>query len=436
MGRRSGELRGAASDGVALSPRGERGRADDGGPSSERVRAVRSHRGREDRPPGRCVFGSWMTDRATLRVRVLRAERGRGAGARDADQAGEVEGERVVREEGEGRGGATQQAQRRLRAVASSQQPSRHLWLGNVNCRAVTVAQLRALFEPFGAIENINILSEKNCVFVDYFEEASAVAAQRQMRGVMLGGHLIELGFGKYEEKPAVLTQEDANTVLVAFAGGSGGDVRASGDDHAALSRATDAAGGLFANHGVARAARSQARGKCARGKAGDRAQSGGGASGAADDGGDVRGAGGWWVSMEMLSVAAQHQLFFSNNAFPVKAMPDYETCIDLLEDLLLSPLRLLKWPSGGVEEVSWLECQQRDVYLINLTKQCIVQHGSSVPVDEIATCIITQLFSSSLSPRGVTPRNKPLNMQAFECFLAAYSSLFDYKNGSVNIKA
>lgn len=51
------------------------------------------------------------------------------------------------------------------------------------------------------------------------------------------------------------------------------------------------------------------------------------------------------------MSVVAQHQLFFSNNAFPVKAMPDYETCIDLLEDLLLSPLRLLKWPSGGEGE-------------------------------------------------------------------------------------
>lgn len=49
-----------------------------------------------------------------------------------------------------------------------------------------------------------------------------------------------------------------------------------------------------------------------------------------------------------MCELVAQHQLFFSNNAFPVKAMPDYETCIDLLEDLLLSPLRLLKWPSGG----------------------------------------------------------------------------------------
>ena len=53
-------------------------------------------------------------------------------------------------------------------------------------------------------IENINILYEKNCVFIDYFEERAAVEAQRQMKGITIGGNLIELGFGKYEEKPTV----------------------------------------------------------------------------------------------------------------------------------------------------------------------------------------------------------------------------------------
>ena len=276
-------------------------------------------------------------------------------------------------------------------------QPSRHLWLGNVNCRAVSVAQLRALFEPFGAIENINILAEKNCVFVDFFEEASAVAAQQQMRGVMLGGHLIELGFGKYEEKPPLLAQEDADAVLVAFAA-----VMTTLRYRERLTLQEVCVRILAAPElrGVRRAA-STREGKQA----------------AARNLEVVRQALLTMARMYMVQEdVAQHQLFFSNNAFPVKAMPDYETCIDLLEDLLLSPLRLLKWP----------KCQQRDVYLINLTKQCIVQHGSSVPIDKIATCIITQLFSS----------NKPLNRQAYECFLAAYSSLFDYKNGSVSIKA
>lgn len=171
-----------------------------------------------------------------------------------------------------------------------------------MNCRAVSVAQLRALFEPFGAIENINILAEKNCVFVDFFEEASAVAAQQQMRGVMLGGHLIELGFGKYEEKPPLLAQEDTDAVLVAFAGGRCAGVSGSGDDHAALSRAPHAAGGLCADPGGAGAARRAAGGEYARGEAGGGAQPGGGATGVADHGDDVRGAGGWWAWEECVN--------------------------------------------------------------------------------------------------------------------------------------
>lgn len=80
-------------------------------------------------------------------------------------------------------------------------QPSRHLWLGNINTHTVSVAELRSLFEPFGPIENINILYEKNCVFIDYFEEASAIAAQQRMRGVMIGGNIVELGYGKCERQ-------------------------------------------------------------------------------------------------------------------------------------------------------------------------------------------------------------------------------------------
>ena len=110
-------------------------------------------------------------------------------------------------------------------------QPSRHLWLGNINTHTVSVAELRSLFEPFGPIENINILYEKNCVFIDYFEEASAIAAQQRMRGVMIGGNIVELGYGKCERQvenksiievqsvssPVQLTPDDTEILIVIF---------------------------------------------------------------------------------------------------------------------------------------------------------------------------------------------------------------------------
>ena len=86
-----------------------------------------------------------------------------------------------------------------MNTLVDTKQPSRHLWLGNINTRTVSVNELRNLFESFGPIENINILYEKNCVFIDFYEEASAIAAQHRMQGVMIGGNLIELGYGKCE---------------------------------------------------------------------------------------------------------------------------------------------------------------------------------------------------------------------------------------------
>ena len=68
----------------------------------------------------------------------------------------------------------------------------------------MTATELSSLFEKFGPIENINILYEKNCVFIDYYDERAAIEAQQQMKGIMIGGNLIELGFGKYEEKTTV----------------------------------------------------------------------------------------------------------------------------------------------------------------------------------------------------------------------------------------
>lgn len=68
----------------------------------------------------------------------------------------------------------------------------------------ITAEELRYIFEKFGSIENINILYEKNCVFIDYYDESSAIEAQNRMKGMMLDGNLVELGFGKYEEKQTV----------------------------------------------------------------------------------------------------------------------------------------------------------------------------------------------------------------------------------------
>ena len=81
----------------------------------------------------------------------------------------------------------------------------------------MTVNELRKLFESFGRIENINVLYEKNCVFIDYYEEASAVAAQRCMQGVTIHGNILDLGFGQCDRSVWFLSKLICRTLCQWF---------------------------------------------------------------------------------------------------------------------------------------------------------------------------------------------------------------------------
>ena len=83
-------------------------------------------------------------------------------------------------------------------------------------------SSLRAIFGRFGAIENVTILEDKGCAFVDFEEEQSAVRAQQQ-KGMMIEGNLVELGFGKMDERTSgaqLLGEKDRNALLCVFTGG------------------------------------------------------------------------------------------------------------------------------------------------------------------------------------------------------------------------
>lgn len=50
----------------------------------------------------------------------------------------------------------------------------------------------------------MNILTEKNCVFVDFYDEKAATDAFAAMQGMTMDGNIVELGFGKCEERALV----------------------------------------------------------------------------------------------------------------------------------------------------------------------------------------------------------------------------------------
>lgn len=87
------------------------------------------------------------------------------------------------------------------------QTPTRSLWIGNLDS-AVTSEQLIHVFAPYGAIESLRLLPEKECGFVNFVDQADAVRAKDDVLN-RLGGNIgmpnaqtVRIGFGKADSAP------------------------------------------------------------------------------------------------------------------------------------------------------------------------------------------------------------------------------------------
>ncbi|KAJ3118936.1 hypothetical protein HK100_000515 [Physocladia obscura] len=80
------------------------------------------------------------------------------------------------------------------------QTPTRSLWVGNLDA-TITATEILNLFSPYGPIESLRILPDKECVFVNYARLADALSAKEGMTGRKLGASVspIRLGFGRNE---------------------------------------------------------------------------------------------------------------------------------------------------------------------------------------------------------------------------------------------
>lgn len=284
--------------------------------------------------------------------------------------------------------------------------PNRHLWIGNIG-HEVDESSLRAIFGRFGTIENVTILEDKGCAFVDFEEEQSAVRAQQQ-KGMMIEGNLVELGFGKMDERTngaQLLGEKDRNALLCVFTAIMG-TLRFR--EKISLTEMFDkiAASEEFRSRRID-------------------------VSDMMDDGSVMRDGSESKSTLQrnldflksvLLSSSAMyvlqedpesHQLYFSNNSLPGKSQDD-QICIDFLEDLLFSNLNLVCWP----------RYQRRDCYLINLIKQLLIQHNGSVDLDTLAKDIVNNLFYI----------NKPMNIQALREFFKSYNSILSVNNDVVSI--
>lgn len=76
--------------------------------------------------------------------------------------------------------------------------PTRSLWIGNID-PALTAAELLGCFSPFGPIESLRMLPEKECAFVNYTRIEDAIHARDEMQGGRVGNCIVRVGFGRAE---------------------------------------------------------------------------------------------------------------------------------------------------------------------------------------------------------------------------------------------
>jgi protein JSN1 len=90
---------------------------------------------------------------------------------------------------------------------SQTQTPTRSLWIGNLDS-AVTSEQLIHVFSPYGAIESLRLLPEKECGFVNFVDQADAIRAKEDVLNRLGGnigmpnGQTVRIGFGKADSAP------------------------------------------------------------------------------------------------------------------------------------------------------------------------------------------------------------------------------------------
>ncbi|KAI0781110.1 hypothetical protein BD413DRAFT_608293 [Trametes elegans] len=119
------------------------------------------------------------------------------------------------------------------------QTPTRSLWIGNLDS-SFTSEQLIHVFAPYGAIESLRLLPEKECGFVNFVDQADAIRAKEDVLNRLGGdigmpnGQTVRIGFGKADSAP-VAPAKGAN-LNSPIATSPGGVLGKAGGNNAGLS--------------------------------------------------------------------------------------------------------------------------------------------------------------------------------------------------------
>ncbi|KAK3826143.1 MAG: armadillo-type protein, partial [Benniella sp.] len=83
----------------------------------------------------------------------------------------------------------------------TQQVPTRSLWIGNID-PSFTNSDLMQFFSPFGPVESLKVLPDKECAFINFTRVEDAMRAKEEIserRGGRIGNATVRVGYGKAE---------------------------------------------------------------------------------------------------------------------------------------------------------------------------------------------------------------------------------------------
>ncbi|KAG0277074.1 hypothetical protein BGZ95_006565 [Linnemannia exigua] len=86
-------------------------------------------------------------------------------------------------------------------AAVTQQVPTRSLWIGNVDPN-FTTNDLMQVFSPFGPVESLKVIPDKECAFINFTRVEDAMRAKEDIserRGGRIGNATVRVGYGKAE---------------------------------------------------------------------------------------------------------------------------------------------------------------------------------------------------------------------------------------------
>ncbi|KAI0086300.1 hypothetical protein BDY19DRAFT_908287 [Irpex rosettiformis] len=187
-------------------------------------------------PPASLGSGS-LTPTGILRSDKIAGRAGTGPSVHfpSADLQGSRASPYLQAPSGQGRSVSPKSAEN---SATQIQTPTRSLWIGNLDS-SVTSEQLIHVFAPYGAIESLRLLPEKECGFVNFVDQADAIRAKEDVLNRLGGdigmpnGQTVRIGFGKADSAP-IAPAKGAN-LNSPIATSPGGPASKSGTNNAGL---------------------------------------------------------------------------------------------------------------------------------------------------------------------------------------------------------